>query len=1164
MKGDERMSMRFLLGRSGTGKTAYIMDEMYQKLLENAEGDPIIYLVPDQMTFLSEYKLMRTTTLSGMIRTQVLSFSRLAWRVLQETGGMSRTHLDSVGVSMLIRKIIEEKKDELKVFKRSADKQGFIAQLEALITEFKHYCISPDELSQFVMNEGTESAVRDKLHDLDLIYQSFAQELMGKYLQSEDYFTLLIKQMADSAYIKNAEIYIDGFYSLTPQELLVVQELMKHCKSITVALTLDRSYKNYEPSSLELFRQTGTLYYQLYQAALRIGMLIEEDIILNEGKRYVANSGLGHLEKNFSVRPISVFEGEASLILAQATNRRTEVEGVARTIVSLVRNKQYRYQEIAILVRNGIDYQDVIQTVFGDYQIPYYLDDKRAMHHHPLIEFIRSTFEILLTNWRYEPVFQAIKTELLFPLDKNPDFCREQVDRLENYVLSRGIKGDQWTSQERWVYRRFRGLELEERRQTDAERTIEDELNEWKEWYTEPIKKLSKRMKRAKTVKQLAEALYLYLEEVQVPEKLDKLRMEAEASGRLEDAREHEQCWNAVVDLLDQFVELMSEEEMTVKTFATIMDAGLDSLNFSLVPQSLDQVIIANLDLSRLDEMKALFIIGLNDGVFPRKASSEGIFTDHERDALLERGFVLAASSKQKLLDEEFIAYKAFTAPSHALYLSYPLADEEGKALLPSPYVKRMRELFSSIQETIYTSDPTDLTAEEQVKYVVNHDVALSYLTTQLQLMKRNYPIHDIWLDVYNSLIENDMIGIEVARVLSSLFYENKTVKLSEPTTKELYGEQIISSVSRVEMFNSCPFAHYASYGLKLRERLIYRLDAPDIGELFHGALKFISDYIGKENLSWASLTKEQCYTLARIAIEALAPKLQNQILLSSNRHHYLKRKLEQVIGKTSIALSQQAKLSGFVPVGLELDFGRKGKLPPLTFTLKNGTKMELVGRIDRVDKAESESGTFLRVLDYKSSTKELDMSEVYFGLALQMLTYLDIVITHSNQLVGNTAQPAGVLYFHVHNPLIRADKMLSPEELEDRIFKDFKMKGLVLGDKEVIQMMDQSLEDTDSNIIPAGFKKDGTLKKASKIASPNEFSLLQQHVRQIHQEAGDKMVSGDIGITPYKLKDKKPCTFCSYKSICQFDQSLEENDYRNLQAKKSEDILNLLTDKKV
>ncbi|PLT33825.1 helicase-exonuclease AddAB subunit AddB [Bacillus sp. V5-8f] len=1156
------MSLRFLLGRTGTGKTTKILDEIRGKMHSNPSGSPIIYLVPDQMTFLSEYKLITTPGLSGMIRTQVYSFSRLAWRVLQETGGMTRLHLDSVGANMLIRKIIEDKKDDLKMFRRSADKQGFIAQIEEMLTEFKQYCINPEDIKEFVEQKEKGGGLDAKLHDLEMIYRAFEDELVGKYLASEDYFTLLVEKVAMSSYISSAEIYIDGFYSMTPQELLIVKELMRLSKGVTVALTLDRPYKQTPPENLELFRQTGSLYHSIYNEALNLGMMPESDIVLSRAERFSSSPALAHLEANFNVRPARIFPDGTDIALVPSVNRRAEVEGAARTILKLVREENYRWRDIAILVRNGDSYHDLIQTVFRDYQIPVFVDSKRSMLNHPMIELIRSTLEILLSNWRYEPVFRSIKTELLYPLAGNHDRIRERVDRLENFVLSRGIKGEKWTSKERWKYVRFRGLELEERTQTESEKRIEDDFNELKQMFTEPILRLSRRLKRAKNGREFCEALYLYLEELHVPEKLDKWKFEAEDEGDLLAAREHEQVWDAVMDLLDQFVEMLGNEMSSLKQFSAVIETGLETLKFSLVPPAIDQILIANLDLSRLDDVKAAFVIGLTEGVLPAKAGEEGIFSDGDRDALSTEGLPIAPSSKIRLMDEEFTAYKAFMTPSQKLYLSYPLADEEGKTLLPSSYIKRVRDVLPNLAESFYMNDPSDLPASRQVEYAANFDVALSYLTAQLQLKKRNYPIDPLWWDVYNAYIDNKVMKQEAVRVLSSLFYENKAKQLSASTSKKLYGDTITASVSRMEMFNSCPFSHYAAHGLKLNERKIYRLDAPDIGEMFHGALKLISDYLRDHHISWASLTKEQCLRLAKEAVDRLAPRLQNEILLSTNRHHYLKKKLENVIGRASMILSEHAKVSGFAPIGLELGFGKNGELPPLSFTLKDGTKMELVGRIDRVDKAVENEGVYLRVMDYKSSEKDVNISEVYYGLALQMLTYLDVVITHSVPLIGTDAFPAGVLYFHVHNPVVNTSGMVGMDEIEKGIYKSFKMKGLLLGEHSILQLMDRSLEQEgsqSSDVIPAGFNKDGSIKSHSKIASREEFSLLKRHVREVYQDAGDSIVEGKVDITPYKLKDRTPCTFCSFKSVCQFDQSLAENEFRILTPRKQSDILEML-----
>ena len=1154
------MTLQFLIGRSGTGKTSVILDEIRGELKENPAGSPLIYLVPEQMTFLSEYKLVKTPGLGGMIRAQVFSFSRLAFRVLQETGGMTRRHLDSAGVNMLIRKIMDEKKDELKMFRRSSDKPGFAAQMEEMLQEFKRYCIDPSDLSAYSSGE-TADGLKDKLHDLELIYSRFQTELIGKYLDSEDYFTLLIEKMASSPYIASSRIYLDGFYSLTPQELLVVEELMKQSRGVTAALTLDRPYRQAPPGPLELFRQTGSTYHELYSSALRWKIPVEPDRILKGNSRF-QDAGLSHLERNFAVRPAEVFTGGAGVTVARAVNRRAEIEGTARQILALVRDGNHRFRDIAILLRNGEAYHELIQTVFKDYRIPVFIDAKRTMLNHPLIELVRSTLEVLMTNWRYEPVFRAVKTDLLSPIGQTAASMRERIDRFENYVLSRGLKGRRWTSGERWGYRKIRGLELEERAQTTNEKELEDELNELRELFTKPILTLAGRLKRAAGSREYCEALYLYLEELHIPEKLDKLKLEAEDRGDLTAAGEHEQAWEAVIGLLDQFVEMAGDDPVTLKQFAELLETGMESMKFSLVPPAIDQVMIANLDLSRIDDVRTAFVIGLNEGVLPGRPQGGGIFSDRERESMLADGFPLAPGSSLKLIDEEFTAYKAFTTPAEKLFLSYPIADEEGKTLLPSPYIKRVSELFGNAGQLVYMNDPADLDPESQAGFAANYDVALSHLTAQMQLQKRGYPMHPLWWDVYGAYMDDPLQRPRAMKVLSSLYYENKPKKLSGETAKELYGENIHASVSRMEMFNSCPFSHFAAHGLKLQERKIFRLDAPDIGEMFHGALKIISDYLYEHQIPWSSLTKEQCLNLAKRAVDMLAPKLQNEILLSTNRHHYLKKKLEDVIGRASVVLSEQAKASGFAPIGLEVAFGKNGEIPPLTFELKNGTTMELVGRIDRVDKAEEGDGVYLRVLDYKSSDRELNIGEVYYGLALQMLTYLDIVISHSRKLVGKDADPAGVLYFHVHNPLVKSSGKLSMDELEQAVFKSFKMKGLILGDQNVARMMDVTLDPagkTKSDIVPISLKKDGSMDARSKIASREEFSLLQNHVRKVYQEAGDAIVGGTVDIKPYKLKDRVPCTFCPYKSVCQFDQSLEENEYEVLSVKKDAEIMDLL-----
>ena len=1157
------MTLRMVIGRSGSGKTSMLLDEIRNRLINQPEGTPIIYIVPDQMTFLSEYRLATDLKLRGMIRAQVFSFSRLAWRILQETGGISRVHLSNVGINMLIRKIIDEQKDQLKLFQRAADKTGFVQQVEQMIIEFKRYCISPEELKQAPKQVGAgetsgSMALNDKLMDLEIIYQKFEEEIFGKYLDSEDYFRLLSEKISSSSYLREAEIYIDGFYSFSPQEYRVLTELMKHCQRVSIALTTERLSVESGPDELDLFRLSSETSYSIYDLARAEGIEVEEPVTLQEQKKW-SHLSLRHLEGNFDARPAIPFYGKTEINICQAVNRRAEIEGIARETRRLVREKGYRYRDIALLIRNGHDYHEIVEPVFEDYQIPYFIDQKRTMLNHPLIELIRSTLEVINTYWRYESIFRVIKTELIYPLQENPIKMREKMDRLENYVLAYGIKGNKWTKKDRWSYRRIRGLELDGNGQTDAERKMEQELNELKLMVTAPILRLSRRLKKADTGRKLCEAIYLFLEELDIPEKLEKWKVEAEEKGNLVKMREHEQVWNAVIDLLDQYVEILGDEPVTLKSFAAILESGFESLHFSLIPPALDQVLIGDLEKSRLMDIKVCFVVGVNEGVLPAKISDEGILSDEDREMLLSAGINVAPSSRTRLLDENFLAYKAFTAPAEELYVTYPLANDEGKALIASSYIKRIKDMFPEAREHYYVSDPAELPEEGQLSFITNFTTTLSYLTSQLQLNKRNYPISNLWWDVYNYYLESP--GKEKAKkVFSSLFYTNQTIQLSKQVADELYGDTIQASVSRMELFNSCAFTHFVQHGLRLRERQIFRLEAPDIGELFHAAIKYISDTVNTQNLSWAQLTKVQCEELSKEAVNSIAPKLQNEILLSSERHHYIKRKLEQIITRASLVLSEHAKVSGFSPIGLELGFGANAELPPLSFPLKNGKRMELAGRIDRVDQAKSEDdNVFLRVIDYKSSEKDVHLSDVYYGLSLQMITYLDIVMTYSKELVEMEASPAGVLYFHVHNPLINSTKLLTMDEIEAEIMKKFKMNGLLLSDQSVIKLMDQTLESGDSHIISAGIKKDGNLTKRSKVATMEHFNDLRNYVRTLYQKSGNAIVDGHVEISPYKQKDKKACTFCPYKSVCQLDEGIESSPYRVITPLSNEKVLDLI-----
>ncbi|WP_144509518.1 helicase-exonuclease AddAB subunit AddB [Bacillus sp. FJAT-22090] len=1148
------MSLRIVSGRSGTGKTIFMQQEIVHSLQRAPLGDPLFYIVPDQMSFSSEYDLAARTGLQGLIRAQVTTFKRLAWRILQETGGIAKEEISGFGYRMLIRSLLEDNKDEFKLFNRAATKRGFTDQIEVLMKEFSRYCLDHATMINALNQLETVQAPKtllDKSSDLMLMLDLMEQKLGASYIDGEGYLTLLAMKIKDSSLLAKTEIYIDGFTSFTPRELEIIQELMKQVKRITIALPMESLADAQDEQSL--FYQPANTCARLLEIAQAENVEIEKTVHQIKQKRFVSKE-LAHIEANFDQLHPTGMKTEGNLRITEATNRRAEIHAAARRIRELIQQKEVRYKEIAILHRDAEAYEGLIETIFAQYDIPVFISQKKSMLHHPLIELSRTVIEIIRTGWKYEPMFRAIKTDLFFPLDAPKSKWRERIDRLENFVLAFGIYGDRWFDERRWIYKRYRGLEFYSKVQTDEELSIQEDLHAARDLVVQPLKVFSEQLERSSTGLEIASALFALMESLQVYDKLQSLKQREEEDGQLLLATEHEQAWNEWVNVLDQFVLMFGEKEMTAEEAAKILDEGYDQLEFSRIPPTIDQVIVANVDIARLTNLKAMFVVGVNDGAFPKRMDHEGLLSDTERDWFTQIGFELAPTSKMRLLDENYLTYKAFVTASHYLDVSYPIADSEGKALLPSMYIKKLQQLVTEVPVAQAVMDPTDSMNEELELESVSHPrTTLPYLVMQLRKSLETGSLSEVWQSVYQYYMDDPYWSKLLDRIVKPLIEGNKTERLSSEITSALYGETMISSVSRVERYYSCPFAHYAAYGLKLEERAEYRLEAPAMGDLFHAALKWIADETARLGLTWGQLSKEQCTQLAKQAVDQIVPVFVHQLLLSTNRYRYIQRKLEQIVASTLFALSKHSQVSSFVPIAIEAGFGPGEELPALEIPLKHQRKMQLRGRIDRVDASNVNGNMFVRIVDYKSSRKGIDLNEVYYGLSLQMLTYLDVAIENAPIWLKEDAEPAGVLYVHLHNPFIKTQKEMADAQLQEEIYKSYKMNGLLLDDPEVIMEMDEQIEGF-SKIIPVRMNKDGNLSKSSsKVVEPEQMKLLQSFVRKKHEQAGNGMNAGDTRVYPYRLKDKMPCTYCAYRSVCQFDPQDPAQPVRNLKIEQPE-----------
>ncbi|MGI6224957.1 MAG: helicase-exonuclease AddAB subunit AddB [Peptococcales bacterium] len=1122
------MSLQFILGRAGSGKSYFSLNAIRQELQNPAINKNLILLVPEQATFQNELELCTTPALGGIIDAQVLSFRRLAWRVLQEVGGGARVHLGDLGKAMVIRHFIEKRKDQLQIFSGACRQPGFIESLAGAISEFKLYCISVEDIAQILLEKGGEdSLLASKLSDLQLIYQDLEEYLAGRFLDPDDYLTLLAQKLSMASFLQDAEIWIDGFTGFTPQELEVISGLLTTCQRVNITLTLDK-----ESEFLNLTRNT---YHKISQIALKNGVKIEKPRILNESPPYRFRNSkvLSYLEKSFFAIEQEPFIGETpELKIICGQNHRAEVEAVAREIRRLCREENYRYKDIAVILRDFAHYDLIIETVFSDYQIPFFLDRKRTVLHHPLIELVRSALDIVTEEWSYQAVFRYLKTDLA-------SLSREEVDILENYVLAYGIRGRKWYDPKPWQY----GKSLVD-------------INKIRKKVVKDLEPFYKKVINARKSTDIVRALFELLQDLCVPEKLEIWVDEANQEGRLETAREHNQIWDGVVDILEQVVETMGEEEIELESFIKIINAGLESLRLGLIPPGLDQVVIGSLERSRSPNIKGAFVLGVSDGVIPQKPISEGLFNDWEREFLREMGLELAPSTKEKIYDEEFLIYTALTRAGKYLVLSYPLADSEGRALRPSMVIRRVKELFPMVKEYFVGLEPPG-DIEGDLEFISFPPKALAFLGTKLRQAKEGQAVEPIWWDVYHWLLTNHTEKRSLLKVINGLFHTNQVEPIDPLLARKLFTNPFRVSVSRLEKFQACPFSHFGTYGLRLKERQVFKLTQPDLGQFFHGALEQLARKLEDKNLDWAKVDKGQVLTISSEIVEDLIPQIQSEILLSSARYRYLTKKFKKTVQRAALVLMEHARRGKFRPVGLEIAFGPDGQLPALKLVLEDKTEMELVGRIDRVDAALRGDKYVLRVIDYKSGSAGLSLLEVFYGFKLQLLAYLDIVLTYAKELIDSEeAIPAGVLYFYLKDPLIASNGPLSDEVLESTILKELKMQGLILADVDVFNLADAETKDGWSPILPAGVNKEGTaFYKQSKVATLEQMEYLRNHTRKILKESGEQILAGDVSISPYQLKNLKACQHCSFQAVCHFDTQMEGNSYRTIKQIENEEI---------
>lgn len=1181
------MSLRIIAGPAGSGKTTYITSEIVRDLLRRSgrsvagrggalgsdlstASRPMLLIVPDQATFQMERKVLEDLRLRGFFDLHILSFRRLCLKVLDECGGVSLPFITQVGRSMAIQSVLWEHRKDLTVFAPMVDYPGFRETLGRTLQELSLYEISPGDMHPAAESAANLPYLQQKVHDLEVVFKAYREFLRGRFFDPEDYLEMAAVKIPGSSLVRGSTVWIDGFSGFTPKEYKVLRAIMESAERTNVALCMDKRELSRPVSTYSLFHPTRQVYEKILVLAKDAGIPIEPVVHLGEDRvppRFRESGDLARLEMavRFSGDPAGGAAGDLreqsprddrtgvpGVVLVSAANPQAEVEFVAREIIRLVRDEGLRYRDITVEARDLSGYADLIELVFADHEIPFFLDRKRSLSHHPLSELLRSSLEVVAGSFPSDSVFRYLKTDLV-PVQ------REIVDRLENYVLAHGIQGERWISKEPWRYAR-KSMVSEEKVVSEVEDAkFADEARRQAVTHLEKFYRRLRGRKSGLTAREVSRAIYDLLIDLDVPATLERWQTIAEDSGDLAEAQDHAGVWDKVMEILEQAEEILGEREVDLKTYAVLVEAGLEDIRLGVIPPSLDQVLIGSIDRSRQPECKATFLIGALAGVFPRRQSEDSVFTDEERAHLAERGIELEPDSITRQFHEQYLVYIALTRPSARLYVSYPLGDAEGKAQTPSHVVGMLKRVFPDLVEVSAGMEPPGRWPDD-LDYVVPAR-ARGILTRRLSLLRHGLKAGDAWTETYRWLIEPERIDVS-RPILGSLSFTNKLDPLDRTLVRRLYGGAPETSVSRLERFGACPFYHFASDGLGLRERDIYRLEPSDAGTFLHNAMKEFVERLAASGADWKALTEADIMSLSGSIVDKLVPEVRDELFMSSARYRYVASALRRIVGRAALVTAEHMRRGGFRPVCTEVKFGMGGALPP--YKIKVGPREEVVlrGQIDRVDVGFSGSRPYVRIIDYKSSARSLDLVEVWSGLSLQLLVYLIVALENwpviarmgvgaglapedpsGSVLSGTGPLPAGALYFTLRDPMITAKGPVPPDVSARSITKALRMTGLLIDDLDVLRVMDSD-SSSYSDIIPVAFTSKGVGKKSS-VARLADFEALLGYVRQKVKEMCDRIYAGDIEIAPYRRGKERACTYCPYGPLCSFDILLPGNRYR-------------------
>ena len=895
------MSIRLIYGKAGTGKSSYIFHEIKEKLDSNL-AQKIFIIVPEQFSYVTEKKLLDTLDENASINAEVISFIRLAYRVSQEVGGTNKTTLSKVGRTMLIKYLLDKNRKDFNFLGKTSD----VDLTLRTITELKKHNVSKEMLNNQIQKTNNQY-LKMKLEDVNNIYTKYEQTIEDRYIDEDDILTILGKNIENSKIFDNSIVYIDEFSGYTEQEYIIIEEILKKAKQVNITICTNSLDTNPNEEN-DIFYPNKIVVDKLLKHSSNANVKREKDICFDTSLRF-KNDELKFLEENLYSMRYGIYKKEIEHIHLQiSANPYKEIENIANTIIKLVRDENIRFRDISVLTNNIEEYIGVISAIFPKYNIPVFIDNNKELSDNILVKYILAMLEIFAKNWSEDSVWSYIKTGFC-------DIDKAEMYKLENYCKKWGIRGSKWYKED-WNYDSgLRDLET---------------LNKLRKKIVQPLIIFKQKLAGKKTAKEISVGLYEFLEENNVRKKLEQKVEVLKKQDETKYANEYISSYNIVMEVLDEIVLIFENQNMNFEDYRNVLKVGLETSSIGEIPESIDQLIIGDVERSRNHKIHTLFIIGLNDGVFPSNNFSEGFLNDNDRIYLKEEGIELAKGTLENIYEDRFNIYKAFTTAEKGIYLSYVSSDKEGKARRPSILVNRIKKIFPNLkEESSIIKENVDLSVPE---------ATFGYLLAKIRDMKNNEQVDDKWKYVYKWYIEKAEWKNKINNAIKSYQRNNNPEKICKENIERLYGKTLKTSVSRLEQYRKCPFSFHLKYGLKLKEKENLKIKPIDTGSFMHD----IIDTFFKNVKDIKKISEEQIENVVVNIIDEKLSLSKNYIFTSTPKFIVLTNRLKKVIIQSIKYIVYQIQNSDFEVLGNEVEFKRK---------IDN---IEITGKIDRIDNLDT------------------------------------------------------------------------------------------------------------------------------------------------------------------------------------------------------------------